>query len=307
MEKILRPSRKEIEDRISEIETLDLNSIEIDEIKNILTLLFTGYALSTPIFDHGLILYRGIPYDKKPETISYLSYPPKKLAKINRANREREPIFYCATSRQVPFFELDVKPGDKIVVSKWRTAKKLLVNNIGYTDSNFATLNSNRSNQKWSKDKEEHPEILKEENIIIQDFLARIFSQVIPRDKTEIYKLTIAIAEKHYLADIFEGLLYPTIPMKANADNFAIKPSFIDSGGIVFEEVEFIEVTKIYDFKYDINILDWANSISGTGTIEWKGRLPQWTIKEKGGELKFNAENGKWIARDKNGNIVEPG
>lgn len=305
MERIIRPSKAEIEARILEIESLDLTFVEIEEIKNLLTLLFTGYAVTTPLFDSGLTLYRGIPYDKKPETISYLSYPPKEIAKINRASREKQPIFYCATSRQVPFFELGAKPNDKLVISKWKTTRKLLVNNIGYTDSNFAALNSNRNNQKWNNEKE-HPETLKEENVIIQNFLAKTFSQVIPKNETKIYKLTIAIAEKLYFGEMFEGLLYPTIPMKANADNFAIKPAFIDSGGLVFEEVEFIEVTKMDDFKYEIKVLDWANSISDTGVIEWKGRLPQWTIKS-GGQLTFTPnEENKWIVKDESGNIVEP-
>lgn len=306
MKVIVRPSKKEIESRISEIKNLDLSKMEIDEIKELLKLLFTGYALTTPTFDPGIILYRGIPYKDKPKSILYLSYPPKELAKINRASRDNQPVFYCATSENVPFFELDMMPGDRLVVSKWKTTKKLLVNNVGYTESNFSKLNSNRNNQKWRNGKEEHLETQKEENLIVQDFFAKTFSQSIPKDNVDIYKLTIAIAETHFLGDLFNGLLYPTIPMKANADNFAIKPSFINSDGLLFEEVYFIEITEVHDFKYDIKRLDWANSISTSGNIAWKGRVPQWTIKEKGGELKFTAKDGKWKAQDNNGNIVEP-
>ncbi len=315
MDKIIRPNISEIKARISEIESLNLLSSEIeslnllsseiDAIKELLKLLFTGYALSTPIFDSGLILYRGIVYSDKPTNVSFLSY--RKIgAKQNRASRENEPLFYSSTMRQIPFFELNVKAGDKLVISKWRTTKKLLVNNIGYTKEVFEKLNSNRENQKWNKEKSEHQEISKEENIIIQNFLSKCFSQNVPKDKTETYKLTIAIAEKHYISDLFEGLLYPTIPMKANGDNFAIRPSYIENGGLEFLESEWIEVTKSYDFKFDINVLDWANSISENGEIQWKGRLPQWTIKEKGSELKMVAKDGKWVAHDKNGNIVNP-
>lgn len=247
-------------------------------------------------------------YQTKPTTKSYLSYPPKEWAKINRASRQYEPFFYCATSRQVPFFELGLNKGDKIVLSKWRTTKPLLLNNIGYTEINFKELNSNRENQKWNKN--ENSLTLTEENIIIQNYLAKTFSQHIPKDKTDLYKLTIAIAEKHYSEDEeinvkFQGLLYPTIPMKANADNIALRPTFIHEGGLEFLEVEWIEVTKSYDFKFDVEVLDWANSLSDTDVIEWKGRLPQWTFFE-GEEFFFTVEDGKQVARNKDGEIIEP-
>ena len=305
MDKIIRPDINEIKSRIQEIENLNLHAIEIDYIKELLKLVFTGYALTTPVLDPGLILYRGIKYIKKPTSLSFLSYP-KIGAKQNRASRENEPLFYAATMREIPFFELDVQVGDKIVISKWRTTKKLIVNNVGYTDQTFKTLNSVRENQNWNKNGNAHPETLIVENILVQDFLAKCFSQPISKNQTELYKLTIAIAEKHYVADIFGGLLYPTIQMRANGDNLALRTSFIEGGGLEFIEAEWIEVIKLHDFKYDINVLDWSNSISKDEKIEWKGRLPQWTIKGKGGELKMSVENGKWIARDKNDNIVNP-
>ncbi len=290
MDNIIRPTIAEIKSRISEIDNLNLLESDIDNIKELLKLLFTGYALSTPFFDPGLILFRGIKYSDKPLNISFLSYR-KVGAAQGRANRKNEPLFYCATMREIPFFELDAKPGDKLVISKWKTTKPLPVNNIGYTEEVFNELNSNRENQKWNKNEKLHQEVVNEENIIVQNFLASRFSQLVPKDNTELYKLTIAIAEKHYVADIFQGLLYPTISMKANGDNFAIRPLFIENGGLEFLEAEWIEVTKKYDFKYDINVLDWANSVSETGDVEWKGRLPQWTIPEAD-ELFFSVENG---------------
>lgn len=299
-----KPSKEQILARISEIENLDLRNTSIDEINELLSLLFTGYKITTPLFEPGIELFRGIKYTEKPTNISYLTYPPKKFAKINRASRENESVFYAATTRDIPFFELNVRPGDFLVISKWITTKKIFLNNVGYTEENFANLDSNRENQTWNNNQNEKG--IEEENTIIQNFLAKTFSQIITNSNTDLYKLTIAIAEKHFFSDMFHGLLYPTIPMKANADNLAIKPGYIDDGGLEFLQVEFIEVTKQYDFKYDINILDWANSISSNGTIEWKGRLPQWTINETNRELKIVEENGKWIAKDSNGNIVNP-
>ena len=42
------------------------------------------------------------------------------------------------------------------------------------------------------------------------------------------------------------------------------------------------------------------------GLIEWKGRTPQWTLQNRGDDLTFSVENGTWIARDAEGNPVEP-
>jgi hypothetical protein len=300
-----RPTKNELNSIIKIIDDLDLTKASIDEIKDILIPLMTGYILSTPKYKPGLVLYRGTPYESKPDHKSFLSYPPKNIAKINRANREHEPMFYCSNSKNVPFFELGLKPSDRLVISKWETAKELLLNNIGYTKQNFKKLNSNRENLVFEV-KDPHPEIYDKVNVLIKELLSNRFSQYISSENTDYYKLTIAIAEKHCIGDFINGLLYPTIPMNGNADNLAIKPSYIDNEGLLFKEVFYIEVKNISDSKIKYNKLDWANSISQNGLIEWKGHLPQWKITNDGGELEFKAEKGQWVARDKDGNIVEP-
>lgn len=60
MNALIQPSKKEIEETISLIDKLDLTSVDIDVIKLSLKKLFTGYTLSTPILNPGVILYRGI-------------------------------------------------------------------------------------------------------------------------------------------------------------------------------------------------------------------------------------------------------
>src|SRR5690242_20839637 len=96
-----------------------------------------------------------------------------------------------------------------------------------------------------------------EENLTVRNFFAEQFCQKISNQNPEVYKLTIAIAEKHYFESInsanpnytegFNALLYPTIAMRGNGDNFAIKPSFISDGGLEFINVEYVEVIGIQD------------------------------------------------------------
>ena len=306
MQKIDPPSIEEIEERITEIDKIDFKDSNVDGIKEQLRLLFKGYELRAPRFNPGLELFRGIPYSEKPKNISDLSYPPLEFATINRASREGEQIFYCSNLESVPFFELNLSVGDKLVVSKWKTTRKLLVNNVGYVDKTFEQLKSGRKNGNWWDYLGPIPKEKKQDqNFIIRDYLASKFSRPIANDYNDYYKLTIAIAEHHFSSDIFDGLIYPTIQMRGNADNFAVKKSFVDSGGIELVDVYFIEITEIHDFEYKINRLDWANSILPNGDIEWKGRLPQWKLGS-GQELKVQAKNGKWVATDKDGNRVEP-
>lgn len=133
------------------------------------------------------------------------------------------------------------------------------------------------------------------------------------------YKLSIAIAEKLYLGTLhmdlvgeefegerrFGGIIYPTIAMRANADNVALVPEFVDRF-LNLEGVEWIRVDlEASDFKYQVTNLDFANSFTADGRIDWKGRLAHWVIGP-GRQVRVSVEHGKYVVRDDQGNIVEP-
>jgi hypothetical protein len=299
-------SIEEIQKAIQTIKELDIKSVEIDSIKELLKPILKGFVVNTPKFKPGLTLYRGRYFETKPTNVCDLTYPPKEYIKSNqRVNRAGHPVFYCSTDREVLFFELtDVKPKDKIVVSKWETTEELLVNNVGYTRTCFSNLKSNRESQTWGEIKKEIN--IPETNDLVNEFLSQEFTKIVPAGKEDLYKISIAIAEKLFSDDRFDGLLYPTISMKANADNLALKPRYIDEKKIAIKMVEYIQIDTKEDFKYKITVLDFANSFKEDGTIEWKGRLPHWVLREKGDELKLIAKNEKWVAIDKAGNIIEP-
>lgn len=298
-------SIEEIQNAIQTIKELDLKSVEIDSIKELLKPILKGFVVNTPKFKPGLTLYRGRCCKAKPTNVCDLTYPPKEYIRSNqRVNRAGHPVFYCSTAREVLFFELDVKSKDKIVVSKWETTEELLVNNVGYTRTCFSNLKSNRESQTWGEIKKDIN--IPETNNLVNGFLSQEFTKIVPAGKEDLYKISIAIAEKLFSDDLFDGLLYPTIAMKANADNLAIKTQYIDEKRIVIKSIEYIQINAKEDFKYKITVLDFANSFKEDGTIEWKGRLPHCVLREKGDELKLIAKNGKWVALDKASNIIEP-
>ena len=286
-------SLKQIQEIIEEIRKLDLEIVDIDIIKEKLKPLFVGHTLRAPIYEPGLKLYRGRVCNEKLNNIEDITYPPAKLiTKYQRVNRPGQSVFYCCAGRRVPFFECFVKTGDKFILSQWKTVSRLLVNNIGYLNDNIMGL------QPKSLDE------LKEANILIRNFIDEEFTKNVNEGEEYLYKNTIALAEKHFSDDIFNGLLYPSIAIKARSDNLALKPHYVDKN-LMIERVEFIQIVSVKGFEYKIKVLDLATSFGKDGSIEWKGHPGKWYLKKKGDELILSVENGRWVARDKDGKTVE--
>lgn len=284
---------KQIQDIIEEIRRLDLEFVDIDIIKEKLKPLFVGYTLRAPIYEPGLKLYRGRACNEKLNNTKYITYPPAKLiTKYQRVNRPGQSVFYCCAGRRVPFFECFVKTGDKFILSQWKTISRLLVNNIGYLNDNIMGL------QPKSLDE------LKEANRLIRNFIDEEFTKNVNEGEEYLYKITIALAEKHFSDDIFNGLLYPSIAIKGRSDNLALKPHYVDKN-LMIERVDFIQIISVKGFEYKIKVLDLATSFGKDGSIEWKGHPGKWYLKKKGDELILSVENGQWVARDKYGKIVE--
>ncbi len=286
-------SLKQIQDIIEEIRRLDLEVVDIDIIKEKLKPLFKGYTLRAPIYEPGLKLYRGRVCNEKPNNIKDMTYPPAKLiTKYQRVNRPGQSVFYCCADRRVPFSECFAKTGDRFILSRWKTVSRLFVNNIGYLNDNIMGL------QPKSLDE------LKEANRLIRNFIDEEFTKNVNEGEEYLYKITIALAEKHFSDDIFNGLLYPSIAIKARSDNLALKPHYVDKN-LMIEKVEFIQIVSVKDSEYKIKALDLAKSFGKDGSIEWKGHPGKWYLKKKGDELILSVENGRWVARDKYGKVVE--
>jgi hypothetical protein len=118
----------------------NLRTLEIDQIKQRLDPVMIGYSIESPIFDPGAFLYRarkiGPAFNKAAGiTRKDLTYPPKHLAPLGRLNRVGQPMFYSSMHKEAVFFELpELKVGDEIILTFWKTTQKMFVNNIGYTE-----------------------------------------------------------------------------------------------------------------------------------------------------------------------------
>lgn len=309
MKHIKRPEYKDLEKRIIEIESMILSSVTIDEIKEKLNLLFTGYTICIPLLRIGSILFRGIKINDKPELFSFLKYPQPEIANIGRANRQGISMFYRATDKVVPFYELDVKAGDKLVVSEWTVVRDMLVNNVGYTNSAFSKMASNRELPSYAKEKVGKPEEIGS-NKLVGNFLAETFCQKISENEHEKYLLTNAISEKHFSENPQEGvvhiqgLMYPTIKMNANADNISLEKQTIDDNYLKFEKVEYIEILQVEQEKFTYKIIDIAFNVTEENII-WENMDFHW-IGDTSIDLVIIKQDNILQAYNYEGDIIEP-
>lgn len=211
--------------------------------------------------------HRARSMSEKPTHTKELSYHPfPEKVGLQRANHDKSPVFYCSGNPQATLFEIELQPGETIVISKWVLINSISVSLLGYTHEVFLALGANR------KCPDIFPEINKQHNehsranICITEFLANEFT--VPGDAS--YKLTATIAEMFLETKNEYGIAYPAISMHANADNFAFSTDLVDN------------CLKIVSAKWftvscsnALTPLDYADSFSANGDIIWKGYVPE--------------------------------
>jgi hypothetical protein len=288
----------------------NLRSLEIDEIKKRLEPLMIGYAIQSPIFDPGAFVYRArliAPTFNKagPITRKDLIYPPANVTSLGRLNRAGQPVFYCSMHKESVFFELpNLKAGDEIILTFWKTTEKMFVNNIGYTEFAFKQLGAKRTLPQWGPPQAPGsteatvtlPEMPKEVRDValskdqsreIKEAFSAYFMRKVSANESFLYRLTVAIAEMH-LGTItivndktqFAGILYPSVRMWANADNVALLPWFVD-GHLEFRKAVHVRIKSRTETTIDIDYLDAAHEFDDTGKLKWLGRVRGWPLQPK--------------------------
>lgn len=288
----------------------NLQSLTIDEIKEKLEAVMVGYAIESPIFDPGAFLYRARKFGSSFNKAAGIGrkdliYPPKERVPLGRLNRPGQPMFYSSMHKESVFFELpDVKSGDELVVTFWKTTQKMFVNNIGYTEFAFKQLGAKRSPPQWGPQgapgsteqtlglsgiPEEVVNIVlsTDERRALKEAFSEYFMRKVGVDEPFRYKLTTAIGEMH-LGSItshntqFAGILYPSVRMWANGDNLALLPWFADSH-LEFRKAVHVRVKGRTETTIDIDYLDAAHEFEASGQLKWLGRIRNWTLQPKQG------------------------
>lgn len=298
----IKLNHDDVRSAIAKIRALNLRAATTDEVKELLKPLFQGYVVKAPKLSAGLKLFRSRIGEKQKNIKDFL-YPPAELVRLGRANQPMAPVLYCSSSSEGALFESKPSAGATVGIAQWVTKTEALVNHVGFTPRSFTALNSRRTSAGWETESTEAED--DQANHDVAEFLADVFTQRVPADGEYLYKITAAVSEMLFADDIFNGLIYPTVAMRANADNIALKARYVDEH-LQFIKAEFLRVDAVREFGFDITIIDTAKDLASDGAIQWRGRPEHWVLHHKGDRLILTAESGRWVARDVAGNIVEP-
>jgi hypothetical protein len=288
---------------IARIGALDWPSASIDDIKEALRPALEGHQVVSRRFHPGLHMFRArVCGSERPQNIRDLSYPPPALVGLGRVNRPRQPVLYCSSSTTAAISETRPPVGSTIAVVEWETTEHLAVNHVGYTQETFHALGSDRALERWDGQAVDIHHNTPDDYITA--VLATLFTQRIEKGEESLYKVSVAVAELLFSDDLFSGLLYPTVQMRAHGDNIAVKTPFADAH-LRFVIARLMRVDSQLDFGYRVTALDTARVLGDDGSIKWRGRPDTWTIP-KGHKMTFVLENGFWVPRDSDGNFIPP-
>lgn len=255
---------------IKALKAIDLSNVEIDYLRKKINLLFKNYTHTSIILPQGWgKLHRAIKYEKKPLNKTQLSYPPTINAKLGRANLTGNSVFYCSGDPRATFFELGAKSGDTIVLSKWIILNEILIFPIGYSEQVFKSLLSNRECPIIVPPSVRAPNEIIKSNIKINEFFAEKFTQIITQGNEHHYNLTATIAETFMCTATECGLVYPTIAMRANTENFVLTKELVDQC-LKLVMVKWCRIDEVNGLDYKLTILECADNFNTNGEIKWR-------------------------------------
>jgi len=289
----------------------ELRNKSIDALKRRLRSRLAGYRLAFKDIKVGNLVYRGVFWHDRPNKIDQLSYPPADKAKLNRANRPSQPMFYCSVGAPAVFYELHAKQGDRIALSQWEVAEPLWMHNLGYHEAALAKLGAPEIAMRTGIYDLIPNETRK--NAKLRRLLSLAFTEDIRTGREYRYKQSVAINE--LLFDKAEpipikvggpksprvaGTVYPTVQMRGVADNMAIWPEFVTSLRIKSVRYVLVEEVDEANFAYTFLTLAYASAFSDRYII-WQDNL----VPEHERRSRIALEADEWVLRDGLNNIYD--
>src|SRR5277367_1299078 len=105
---------------------------DIDTLKRWLRPKLDDYTVAIKDLRIDNVFYRGVPWNELPHSVADLSYPPVNLARLNRASRDGQPMFYASRGAPPVFFELRAKARQRIALSEWALTEPIWAHNLGF-------------------------------------------------------------------------------------------------------------------------------------------------------------------------------
>jgi hypothetical protein len=189
-------------------------------------------------------------------------------------------MFYCSDHPSAPLQEVHARVGDHVVLSRWTNTKPLLVAHTGYSESTFRRLKAARRVPDWTQGQAELPESHRPQHDFVNTYLSELFSQEVPEGYEGLYKPSIAITERFIGVKgvgplvgnddlTIEGIMYPTVSLRASCENLALTEEFA-TAGLKLLEACFVRIVEADDRKgYTFDVLFFAKEVSQDGTLNW--------------------------------------
>lgn len=283
-------------------EGVDLENAKIEELTARLTPLFTDLRIYAPLVNQGTKFFRARVVADRVCNISEVGMPPASaITTWGRLNEPGEQLGYFSTSRRSAYFEVHPRVGDFVILSCWVAESSLQFLHVGYQSDVFSRMASSRTGEEfdWVSDTRRSSDNNRE----VYDFLSSELTKTVKPGNEWEYKTTVAIARKFLDNGPHDGLLYPSIAMKANADNAAIKRRSVSKLRLC--AIEYNQITEADGMQMNYERVDSSVAWDDAGTINWNGRSLIWKVGP-GQTAVAKAEDGGWILYDTAGNEIFP-
>lgn len=250
-----------------------------------------GHKATMRTFEPGTRLYRGRVMIEPPRNVREVGYPPAAVVAMGRANRAGEPMLYVTTSDDAVFYETRANIGDALAVVEYDVTAPLSYMSVGYTQAAAGRLESTREVPEYGRG------LTTDREAFVEEFLAEIFTPIVASADDEWrYQASIAIAANFLNNDLADALMFPTISMRADADNLAIRTRFADRGLRAVSVGMWEKTEQLSPFEHRFAYRDASTGISPGGQITWNGG-PAMNLTRQGEWVVVEAQDGAWHVR----------
>ena len=212
----------------------------------------------------GTRVYRATKHhDQMPRRVEELWHPPAEKAPRNRANARGRPMFYSCSGADGAFREAGVGPGMRAIHATWTAKRDMVLARVGYS---AAVLRRAGASRPLPYEDSLDAQMLPSQREA-RDFVAWEFTD--PNDKR--YRIPSAIADMLLATEpenVVDGLMYPSV-MKGAVDNVALRPGFVETGGLELTEATLVLVDQLdKDGVGGVKIATLADV--SNGALRWK-------------------------------------
>lgn len=277
-----------VEAAIVSLRDMDLRTAYVHEIEKQLSHISRGWVTTGRTFyaHPDSLLTRARVCNRLPEHLSEIGPPPADVvSSFGRANFPRQTVLYASMGRNAPFFEVDARVGDKVVLSVWEIAKPLTLLPMGYIPEVFQQNGSERELPSELASIVHTPQLQ-----LLHHFLNEQFCRIVDSSNSHEYKISATFAQMAYRSKKLHGILYPSLAMFANGDNVALRRDVISRGIVKLRWIEWIEITAREDKKYSVKTLLHAERFN-RGRICWDEISP--VILGPGEMMRVTVRNGR--------------